>query len=82
VCPRGGARGQARSADRDLAILVTWDGHVIERDAARLLGKAPHTLKNWRDQHQPLPFRKLGGRVQYDLADLAGFISSEPPETA
>jgi hypothetical protein len=73
---------ELKTACRELAIMVSWDSHVTEPAAAQLLGKAPTTLRNWRDQHRPLPFRKLGGRVQYDLADLAAYIVNEPPETA
>ena len=31
---------ELKAACLDLAIFVTWDGHVTEADAARLLGKA------------------------------------------
>ena len=80
--PNFGKLDQLRAACRDLQIPVSVDGFVLERDAAQLIGKAPHTLKNWRDQRRPIPFRKLGGRIQYDLAELAAFLAAEPPETA
>jgi 3',5'-cyclic AMP phosphodiesterase CpdA len=72
---------ELKTACRELAIFVTWDGFVSEAGAAQLLGKAAHTLKNWRDQHRPLTFRRNGGRIQYDLDEIARFLLAEPPET-
>lgn len=63
-----------REACRVLGSFVTWDGFVSERTAAHLLGREPGTLRNWRGQHRPLPFRKLHGRVEYQLGDLANLL--------
>lgn len=63
-----------REACRDNGYFVTWDNFVSERTAAAMLGREPGTLRNWRTAHRPLPFRKLHGRVQYQLADIAALI--------
>lgn len=63
-----------REVCRERGAFVSWDGHVSERTAAALLGREPGTLRNWRGQHRPLAFRKLHGRVQYGLADLARLL--------
>lgn len=65
-----------RDACRDIGAFVTWDGFVSERTAAALLGREPGTLRNWRTTHRDLPFRKLHGRVQYQLSDIAKLIIS------
>lgn len=65
-----------QSACRDMGAFVTWDNFVSERIAASLLGREPGTLRNWRCGHRPLRFRKLHGRVQYQLADIAALLIS------
>jgi hypothetical protein len=68
---------QLERAARDLGFAVTVDGHVDERAAAALLNRSPGTLRNWRSQHRPLMFRRLGGsrgRVTYPLTELARFL--------
>jgi len=62
-----------RAAALMAGIQMTWDDHVTERDAARLLNRAPRTLRNRRALDRPLPFRKRAGRIEYALADLAGW---------
>ena len=69
-----------RQACADLGIPVSGDGHVLERDAARLLNRSPHTLKNWRDQSRPLEFRRLGNRAEYSLSVLACFLAAADRE--
>jgi len=61
ACQREGIRG-------------TLDGRVSEEVAASVLGKAPGTLKNWRQAHRPLKYRRSGGRIQYSLRELAMFL--------
>jgi len=63
-----------RDACRDMGAFVTWDDFVSERTAASLLSREPGTLRNWRTAHRPLSYRKLHGRVQYQLADIAALI--------
>ena len=75
---------ELKTACRELAILVSWDSHVTEPAAAQLLGKAPTTLRNWRDQRRPLPFRKLGGGSSTILPTSRPISSTnrpKPPET-
>jgi hypothetical protein len=63
-----------RAACLELGLFVTWDDFVSERTAARMLGREPATLRNWRGLHRPLRFRKLSGRVEYPLAELARLL--------
>lgn len=65
-----------QSACRDMGAFITWDNFVSERTAAALLSREASTLRNWRTQHRPLPYRKLHGRVQYQLSDIAKLIIS------
>lgn len=63
-----------RSACQQTGWFVSWDGYVTERTAARLLGREPGTLRNWRGMHRPLRFRKLSGRIEYPLSELARLL--------
>lgn len=49
------------------------DGHVAERDAARLLGRSRHTLKRRRLTDRPIEPLKYLGRTRYRLDDIAQF---------
>jgi len=60
-----------RAACIAMSIAVSWDLHIGEADAARLLRRAPSTLRNRRALDRPLPFRKRSRRIEYALADLA-----------
>ncbi len=62
-----------RAAALMAGIQMTWDDHVTERDAARLLNRARNTLRNRRGLDCPIPFRKRSGRIEYALSDLAGW---------
>lgn len=50
------------------------------KDAAKLLGLAPHTLENWRVKGGHLPYSRLGagtrGAIRYKGADLIEFLHS------
>lgn len=63
-----------REACQVRGLFVTWDDHVTERIAAELLGREMGTLRNWRSQHRPLKFRKLNGRIEYPLSELARML--------
>ena len=56
---------------RDAAIerghRVTGDDFVDTRAAADLLARSPRTLRNWRAQDDPIPWRRINGRTQYAL---------------
>ncbi len=65
------------AACRERDVRVTLDGFVCEATAAQLIGVEPATLRNWRGQHAPLAFRRLGGprgRVWYPLREIARFL--------
>ena len=49
-------------------------GRVNGRAAALVLGVVPATLRNWRAYGGGPLYLKAGGRVLYDLADLARFM--------
>lgn len=44
--------------------------------AARLIKKEPQTLANDRAQKRGLPFHKLGGKILYDVRDIADAIQN------
>lgn len=64
------------SACEALGIAITFDLYVNECDAAALLGKSRHTLRNRRAIDRPIAFRKLGRTPQYSLTALARHIVS------
>lgn len=64
-----------RVACIERGMVLTGDGSVGEADAAALLGLSGPTLAGWRATGCRIPWRKLSGRIQYRLADLAAFIS-------
>ena len=48
---------------------------INTRDAAKFLGMAWQTLAKWRCQKsQPLPYRKVGKKIYYDVEDLLTFL--------
>ena len=48
---------------------------VNDREAARFLGLAPQTLRNWRTNRRGPKYVRLGGRIVYRLADLNEFLN-------
>lgn len=90
ICPHCHGTGRASAiADAEIdaqvaglrAACIANDRPIIGADrvdeptAAWLLGRSPGTLRNWRAQHRPIPFRKPGGRVTYAIADLARWMN-------
>lgn len=71
--PLAETEAMLRRCAEDRGFRITPDGHVSEAAAAELLGRAYNTVRNWRSQHRPLPFRRFLGRIEYSLADLARF---------
>ena len=65
-----------RAACGASGIPVTWDLHVSESDAATLTRRAVSTLRNRRSIDRPIPFRKVGRRIEYALADLCQWQDS------
>ena len=53
-----------RAACIERGIVVSGDGFIKESDAARLLNRAPVTLRNWRYCEKPLPIRMFAGRIE------------------
>lgn len=49
-------------------------GRVNELAAAMVLASSPATLRNWRVKCAGPLYLKAGGRVLYDLTDLARFM--------
>jgi hypothetical protein len=47
---------------------------LTEIDAARLLSRAPGTLRNWRSKNEGPPFIKVGASVRYSLSSLRDYI--------
>jgi hypothetical protein len=62
---------------RERGFLISGDGYVCEAAAASLIGIETGTLRNWRGQHEPLRYRRLGGprgRVWYPLTEIARLL--------
>jgi hypothetical protein len=57
--------------------LPLTDDYVGERGACVLVRKALSTMRNRRYADAPIPFRKVGRRVEYALRDLAIYVLSE-----
>ena len=49
---------------------------------ADLLQLSEHTLRTWRHLGKGPPFRKLGGRVIYERADVEHWVSHQPKRNA
>jgi hypothetical protein len=58
----------------ELGIAIGSSRTVTEQDAARLLSRAPTTLRNWRFNGQPIPVQRINNRVRYRLQDLAAWL--------
>jgi hypothetical protein len=66
-----------KHAARERNFLVSGDGYVCESAAASLIGVEVGTVRNWRGQHAPLRYRRLGGprgRVWYPLTEIARLL--------
>ena len=58
-----------------MGISLTADGFIGEHNAAKLLNRSATTFRNWRYGERPLKFRVLGSRIEYQLVDLAEFLT-------
>ena len=65
---------QLRQACIDLGLPVSGDGFVKEDAAARLLNRSRITIRNWREMHRPLEFRRVGRLIEYDLRVIAAYL--------
>jgi hypothetical protein len=77
VCPRCGwpLEGRheleaIRALAGDLGIVVDAAGMVSANDAARLVGVAEKTLRNWRTNGMGPNYFRRAGRIRYRLEDL------------
>lgn len=69
---------ELQRACQDAKIEVSWDGWISEASAAILIGISPKTLANRRYADEPLKSRRILGRIQYSLVELARlFIVAE-----
>lgn len=58
---------------------------VNEHEAARLIGVAVQSLRNWRHQRKGPAYLKISRSVRYRLEDLEDYINSkrvDPERTA
>lgn len=55
--------------------LLTMQG-LNDREAAKVLGLSPQTLRNWRAMRRGPVYRKLHRRVVYLVADLQAFLEA------
>lgn len=62
---------ELKSHCQELEIYVSYDGWISEQSAGTLLQRTDKTIKNWRYSDRPLPFRKISGRIQYSLREIA-----------
>ena len=52
--------------------LLWWS--INEKNAARLLGIAVQTLRNWRHQRRGPAYVKMGRSVRYQLKDIQDYL--------
>lgn len=50
---------------------------VDEKRAARFLGVAVQTMRNWRHQRRGPAYVKMGRSVRYQVEDLIGYLQSK-----
>ena len=56
---------------------LSIDGERVNAHiAAALLDKSPETLSGWRSAARRLAYRRIGGRIFYDLAVLAEHLEA------
>ncbi len=61
-------------------IAISGDGFIALKDAALLLRRSPHTLRNWRDGDRRLQGRKRGARWEYSLGAVAAHLAASGEE--
>jgi hypothetical protein len=89
VCPRCGGTGRRRDTSAgeldgmieklraqcsEFGISITFGNRVKEANLAKILDRAVNTLRNRRYSDCPIPFKKVHGRVYYDLRDVAQYL--------
>lgn len=71
-------RGYATGSSTGAHPLATEERLLSSDEAADFLRVSRHTLPMWRRFGRSPPYRKLGRRVVYRLADLEAFVASFP----
>lgn len=61
---------------RENGIAISVDDYISETALAAIVQKAVSTVKGWRLGARPIPYRKIGNRCEYHLADVAAFLAS------
>lgn len=90
VCPNCGFSRNYCDTDRlknEIKNITAWceaNGAPIvlgdcirQSDAARYIGRATKTLKNWAGTDKEIPARHLRGRVYHSIQDIAQFVIGE-----
>jgi predicted DNA-binding transcriptional regulator AlpA len=49
---------------------------IDEHEAAGILNAKVSTLRAWRVRGSPIPYRKIGRSVRYDINDINSYIES------
>ncbi len=55
------------------------DGTVSEKHAAVILDRSPLTLRNRRLGGCPIPFTSHGGRIRYQVIEIARYLAASRP---
>jgi hypothetical protein len=55
---------------------MEFQGFVAEREAARFLGVAVQSMRNWRCQGRGPAYVKRGRMVRYAMQDLMDFMAA------
>lgn len=89
ACAHCGGTGWAKQVDgkakleelwgvvRRQGIVVSNGDSVSSDEAAKLMGRKPQTLQNWRWLKSPdIPYVRRNRRVFYKLADIADYLAS------
>lgn len=68
---------ELRADCSDMGIPISIGRTILEVDLARLLNKAPNTMRNRRMMDQPITAQKIAGRWRYALDDIARWLVEE-----
>ena len=56
-----------------IKVQVLPNGNVDTKNAARILNRKTQTLAQWRWRHKGPPWKRIGGRIQYDYAGVMNY---------
>lgn len=60
---------------KDVKVLLQF---LSEREVSDITGLSVKTLQRWRLLNMGPPYRKFGGAVRYNAADVSNWIASTP----